>query len=444
MSPSMSPSMSPDRPALRPNPPVKPSAGAGSLMVIMLLLIATTLGVLYLNRTLIFEQRTSANLLRATQAQEAAEAGIEWATGMLNAPYDIDGTCSFLTTTNVSFRKKYVMTMWNDATTPSSTIVASDARPGCRTVGATTTCDCPAANTATAPTIAGIGTSFSLRFEAVGADSEAVKVTSWGCAATNGGQVCNTSNTAAADANARIEVVLKLKPVLRAAPSSPLTCGTSCTIGGSYNVANTDLPTNGTLVNACTTITTANGVSLTTLPGQPTANALIANDASLCALSSTDATCSNSNMFKAYFGSTIEQYRRLPTTKIISCGSTADCKSKVDTAYADGWRSYYFDTDLHLSGNSTLGSAADPVTLVTPHAIDINGNWVIYGLVFSNSATWNDLGTGSAILEGAQISCAGYSNNGNGTANYNAQALLNARRFSALMVRVPGSWKDFD
>ncbi len=418
--------------------------GAGSLAIIMLLLFATSLAVVYLNRGLIYEQRTAANLQRATQAQEAAEAGIEWATGMLNAPYDIGTNCAFLTTTNVSFRKKYVMTMWNDATAPTSTIVASDARPGCRVVGGTTTCNCPAANTNSASTIAGEGVSFSLRFESVGADNEAVRVTSWGCAATNGGQLCNTGNAAAADANARIEVVLKLKPVLRAAPASPLTCGSSCTIGGSYNIVNTDVPTNGVLVNACTTITTANGVTLSTLPGQAPGNALIGGDASLCALSSADTTCTNSNMFMAYFGSTIEQYRDAPTTKVLSCSSAADCKSKLDAAYADGWRSYYFATDLHLSGNNVFGSVADPITLVTPNAIDINGNTTLYGLVFSNSASFNDLGTGAAVIHGAQISCAAYANNGNGTTNYSAEALKNARRFSALMVRVPGSWKDFD
>ena len=129
---------------------------------------------------------------------------------------------------------------------------------------------------------------------------------------------------------------------------------------------------------------------------------------------------------------------------MLSCASASDCSSRVQGAYADGWRSFYFSSDLHLSGNSTLGSAADPVTIGTPHEMDINGNWTIVGLIFSNNADVNDLGTGSAVIEGAQISCAAYKNNGNCTLKYNADALKNARRFSALRVRVPGSWKDFD
>ena len=148
-------------------------------------------------------------------------------------------------------------------------------------------------------------------------------------------------------------------------------------------------------------------------------------------------------MFKAYFGTTIEAYRNAPSTRVLSCSGASDCSSRLDAAYNDGWRSFYFESDLHLSGNATLGSQQEPVTIVTPNAMDINGTWDIYGLIFSNSAHWNDLGTGSATIHGAQISCAAYQNNGNGTLTYDAEALKNARRLNSLLVRVPGSWRDF-
>ena len=77
------------------------------------------------------------------------------------------------------------------------------------------------------------------------------------------------------------------------------------------------------------------------------------------------------------------------------------------------------------------------------NGLDINGTWDIYGLVFSNSADINDMGTGSASIHGAQIACAAYKNNGNGTTQYDADALRNARRYTGMMVRVPGSWRDF-
>lgn len=416
--------------------------GVAVLAVTLLLLFATSLALLYVNRAQLFDQRASANLMHSTTAIEAAEAGIEWATGMLNSPFDIGTDCTFESTANVSFRKRYVMTQWNAATNPTSDIVvAAGVLPGCRITAAGLACNCPAPGAGTAALGTASTPSFTVKFETITGDTEAVRVTSWGCTAHD--TACSATSAANADANARVQVVLKLKPVLRAAPASPLTCGTSCQVGGSASIENTNAPTNGILINAGTTISTAPGVSLSTLPGMPAGNALVGNDASLSALSSTDPTCDNSNMFRAFFGSGIEEYRRAPTTRVLSCSSASDCRSQLTGAYDDGWRSFYFSSDLHLSGNLSIGSSADPVTLVTPNAIDINGTMDIYGLVFSNSADWNDLGTGSATIHGAQVSCAAYRNNGNGTLSYDADALRNARNYTARMVRVPGSWKDF-
>ena len=50
--------------------------GVGSLAITTLLLLAASIVVLYLNRSVIFEQRTSANQMRAASAHEMAEAGL--------------------------------------------------------------------------------------------------------------------------------------------------------------------------------------------------------------------------------------------------------------------------------------------------------------------------------------------------------------------------------
>jgi len=93
--------------------------GVAALAVTLLLLFATSLALLYVNRAQIFDQRASANLTHSTTAIEAAEAGVEWATGMLNTPFDIGTDCAFQSSANISFRKRYVMTNWNAATNPT-------------------------------------------------------------------------------------------------------------------------------------------------------------------------------------------------------------------------------------------------------------------------------------------------------------------------------------
>ena len=58
--------------------------GAVALVVALVLLFGMTLIAFFANRTMIFEQRTSANQYRYTKAFEVADAGIEWAIARLN------------------------------------------------------------------------------------------------------------------------------------------------------------------------------------------------------------------------------------------------------------------------------------------------------------------------------------------------------------------------
>lgn len=422
--------------------------GAATLLVTMVLMFGTSIVMLYLNRNIIFEQKTSANQLRSTRAMETAEAGMEWATGMLNSPYDISSSCVFDTTTQVSFRRKYVQTKWADATTPSTNVIpATTTYPGCKINAAnnTLTCGCPAVAGVSGSATAALGTavlpSFTVAFSAT-TDPEAVRVVVTGCTEQAG--ACTPATVGSSDATATVSSILKLRPLLRAAPAAALTCGTTCAVGGSYEIVNQDVYTGGVLVNAGAAITAGNGTSYVSIPGQPIGNAQIGNDASLSALSSADPTCSGSSMFSAYFGSTIAQYAASPNTKTIpNCGSASTCGGLVDAAYADGWRSFYFPDGFARNNSSgSLGSANDPVTLVSNGGFDVNGNISVFGMIFANSANVNDLGTGTADIRGALVTCAAYNNNGNGTLSYDANVLNSVRRSTGNMVRVPGSWTD--
>lgn len=434
--------------------------GAALLIVSMLLLFSSSIVVFYLNRGLIFEQKTSANQVRSTSAQEIAEAGIEWATGMLNTPYDIQATnCSLLSTTNVSFRKIYAQTA---ATTAISS--SSYSYPGCKISGTTLTCNCPAIppTTNNAGTqlvnVANLGTNilpgFTVTFADVPGDNEAVQLTSTGCTAQAGtckalttmsGAALTNANaaatTGASDATATISVILKMRPLIRAAPASALTCGTTCALGGSFSVENFDAASNGITVNSGGATTGTSAVS--TIPGLPSQNSVVSNDSSLASVAASDPTCSDNKVFKTYFGSTIDQFAASPATKSLTCSSGSDCGSALTQAYADGWRSFYVPDGFQLSGNNTYGSTADPITLVSPGSMALNGNTTVYGLLFSNDSTYDNLGTGALKIHGALLSCKEFKANGNGNILYDPDAIKNLQRSTAVMVRVPGSWRDF-
>lgn len=419
--------------------------GIGTLAVSMILLFATSLVLFHLNRSLIFEQKTSANQVRSTSALEAAEAGLEWATGMLNRPYDISTACVFDTTTNVSFKKRYAQTQFASGSTAIS--VATNVRPGC-TINAdnTLTCGCPAVpvsgtavadltNTTPLP-------GFTVSFANV--DSESLEVTSVGCSAIAG--PCTSATASGSDATATVRVILKLQPTLRSAPAAALTCGTLCALSGSFNVSNTDVLTNGITVNSGTSTTGGNQVQ--TIAGIPYQNSIVANDATLNTISTADPTCSQDKLFNAYFGTTVAAYAAAPSTKTLTCTSANDCGAQINTAYNDGWRSFYFPAATGFALNmaapfSQLGTRTDPVTLVTDGQMDINAHVAIYGLLYSDNATNNSLGTGNSDIYGAVLTCARFDSNGNGTVTYDADALRNAQRDTGILVRVPGSWRDF-
>lgn len=420
----------------------KSQRGAAALAVSLLLLFGTTIVVFYVNRGLIFEQKTSADQSRSTSAFEAAEAGLEWATGMLNRPYDIQADCTFNTTTNISFRKKYVQTQWNAGTNPTTDVVpATNVFPGCYMNGAALTCSCPdvpSSGTATASLSPGTARpGFTVAFQAVAGDPLSVLVTSVGCSGSTA--ACTAATAASSDATATVRAILKFRRVLRAAPAAALTCGTSCGLSGSFNVVNYDASVNGITVNAGTTTSGATAGTIGTVPGIPPENSVIANDASLSALATADPTCSTGAMFAAYFGSTVAEYAASPAV------ATVTDKSAFLSKLADGYRSFYFPSGANLQGTAfTAGSQNDPVTIVVDNGdLKINSQTLIYGLIFGNNAEAGSIGTGSSQIYGALVACNEFTSNGNGVVAYDGKALANAQLNTATMVRVPGSWRDF-
>ena len=420
--------------------------GAATLLLTMGLLLSMSILLLYLNRSVMFEQKTSANQLRSMLALEMAEAGLEWATGMLNTPQHIDDSCAFAgSTAGVSFRRQYVQTHWGDGTATATEMApAAASYPGCKIDGNNRICSCPGIPSSGAASVSPGSVplpGFAVSFFAT-SDPEAVRVVATGCTARLG--ACTLAGNGASDASITVLATLKLRRLPRTVPAAPLTCGGSCMLGASHHIVNQALGSTGVLVNAGGSISLAHGSSAVSVPGQPSANALLGDDPALRALSNQDPDCSQSALFGAFFGATLSQYARSPMTRTIAdCGSADVCSVLVDTAYAQGWRSFYFPGGFARNAHSAnLGSENDPVTLVSMAGFNLNGNQTVYGLLVSNDATLHDFGTRSANLRGAVLSCAGYSDNGDGTLTYDAAVLQALQRSTGILVRVPGSWTD--
>lgn len=410
------------------------------LAMVLTMLFGVSIAMLYLNRHVVFEQRISANQMRSTAAQEMAEAGLEWTTGMLNSASRIGTDCRPLVSSTTSFRQKYFLV----APSPH---VASHVLPGCKINPATgaSTCSCPDVP-GSGTVVASLGTAaqpgFTVQLSPVAGDPEAVRVVATGCVAMAG--TCEPRTRGAADATASISAVLKIVPTLRAAPATPLSCGLACNIGGSFHIQNLDAASGGLLINAGTTVSVS-ASALMTLPGLPPQGAIVDNDSSLQTLATSDPSCTNSGVFSAYFGSGVDEYVSSPLTRSITCSNPTECGARLGAAYQEGWRAFYFPAGLELNNSAPftqLGTATDGVSMVSPGSIDINGNITLYGLLFMNNANVDFLGTGTANVYGAAITCGGFNSNGNGTLGYLPSALSSLRMSSSLVARVPGSWTD--
>jgi hypothetical protein len=401
----------------------------------MLLLVGASIVLFYLNRSLIFEQRSSANQLRSTTALEVAEAGLEWATGMLNRPHEIQDDCTPDTTATVepSFRRKY--------TPPHPTLPrlapVENVFPGCTINGTALTCHCPdvpSSGSATAALGAAVWPGFTVLFTP-GGDDESVRITSTGCSAIAG--ACTDLTGSAADATATVSATVKLSPLLRAAPAAALTCAGTCSVG-TTSIENTDVATNGITIDAAGPVGFAVD-KVATIAGLPPENSVLAVDPALVKLATEDPVCSGGALFRAYFGSALSSYVDAPTTRrIANCTATSSCTELTD-AYAQGWRSFYLPSGAQLS-TGTLGSPAAPVTLVSPGTIAVLGSASVNGLVFGNAVS---LGAGTPAVQGAVLACASFTGPGTGRVAYDPVALRELQRSSAVMVRVPGTWRDF-
>ena len=461
----------------------KSQRGAAALAVSVVLLFGITLVAFFANRTLIFEQRSSANQMRATKAFEMADAGIEWAVARLNDPNKlVDATCTTSaapTSAQLSFRGRYVkptaanppgkLTGWLDP--------VLNTYPGCSVDAAGAfTCACPTpVGIATAAVLTNIGDpKFRVQFKPVPGDDLSVEILSRGC---SNGSACDPSAVPTdADSTAIVRLLLKVRPTFPTVPGAGLISGSTTVISGSLNVVNTDTASNGITINTGSTMTFSGaGTTVQTLPGTSPYASVLDNDPSLLQL--TNADSDGTLFFSSYFGENFPNYKANPQTKVITrggssnyasgqCSNDGDCGSAVSYWVDRGITQFWLDVPSGTCGSpptcgvtfnssnmpsttsGTLGTANNPIAFATNGQLLLNGGVTAYGILYAATATAQDdltySGGGSATIIGSLISRGDFARTGNG----NVSIIYNANLFGAkgppsgLLVPVPGSWRD--
>lgn len=409
---------------------LKTQRGAAVLAVTMLLLLGMTLIVFFANRTLIFEQKTSANQVRSTIAQATADAGLEWAIANLNLGKKVDTTCTIITNPGANdklYRDRYL----DPNTTGSFAGPFAAISTGCVNVNGALTCSCPTTGNASFGT--STGPAFSVAYNTVAGHTDMVEVVATGCDAAALPCVAGAASTS--DSTAISRQIVKLAPALATPPAAALTAGGDVSFGSNaINVTNADESTNGITVNAGGTITgKVSASTITTVPGTPVGASLVSGDTSLSSLS-------GAQFFQTFFGVSESTFQNAPTTTQITCSS--GCETALSTAISQGVSNLYSNGDMSLSGNGTYGSATAPVILVVHGNFHVNGGVTIYGVVYCDAITWDETGGGNASIIGAAIAQGNFTATGTPNPTYDPKVLA-ALKKSGQFAKVMGSWRDF-
>ena len=421
------------------NDRLAPQRGVAALAVTMLLVFVMLLGVGFVNRNLVFEQRASVSQYRSTQAFEAAEAGLEWALSQLDRNQRIGPDClPSADASTTSFRSRHLIhDPSSGAIDPVTWPDGATVRPlqaACIRSADSWTCSCPSAGhpALAAPAGRTPAAAFNVAFEAVGRPG-LVRAVAVGC--SNAGGVCIPGAATPADASARAQALFALLPALRTVPAAALTArGAIDADTAAFGVHNSDAASGGLAIDAGGAVRIA-AAHVGTVPGASTADAIAANDPQLAALTPVQ-------LFAGYFGLDKGAWSRRPIVKHMACAG--DCTAALAALVANDPDPslVQIDGDLRIGGPVTLGSLERPVVIVASGAVQFTGDVALTGVLYGSALTWT--GTSPhARVRGAFIVEGDYQGDATPEIVYDAAVLARLRGNAGSFTRVNGSWRDF-
>lgn len=441
--------------------------GAATLVVVMILFFIISLVAAYTNRNLIFEQRTSSNQYRSTQALEAAEAGLEWAVTMLNFGR-IDTSCNkSASNTDGSFRGRYIST---DPITGKFTPVLNPAGtefPTCVSNGSGWDCACPdpsaSTPTLTPPAGTAVAPAFRVRLRAASGTAippvpkqpGVIWVDVVGCTRLDPVGAANPCLSFAGQGtlNEGRVVVSSMLALGGSASGMPLAALTvrgdvALTGSGAFNGYNTGVGASGLAIHASGTILPT-GLTRRGAPGAPEASTQAGGDSGLAP---TDAGAFSTlisgydRSFASIFNMRPESYQEQQAAVFIDCSAGCNASTVYSNAIErNPGRPLWLNGNLNV--DSSLGTADKPLLLVVHGEVTFSTAAEINGLVYVRLprplgvSTWTTSGTGR--INGAVVVDGDVVGTGNTTVVYDSAILQRVRYGSGSFVRVPGSWRDF-
>jgi len=462
----------------------KAQRGAASLIVVMVLFFIMSLVAAYTSRNLIFEQRTSVNQYRSTQAQEAAEAGLEWALAQLNGAR-IDAVCTEAgaAAADTSFRQRYLGINTSPPPDPTSGMITvltqavagtPPRRAGCVWTGVAWSCSCPSnGNPALAAPAGGTGVypAFWVSFSTLDvARPGVVQIVATGCTRPDATCLGSTANSTNVEGRALMTAVVALKSAITTPPVAALTVLGDSNVGVAAGVIttliNSDPSRGGITLQAGGVITTAR-FALTSSPGTPGTASVVASDASLSGLLAilpddlkpptlVPGFVPNDRAFAFTFGAWPNSFRLQPGAVRLDC-LAGGCGAALATAVTmNPDRVIWINGGLTVEAGVIVGTSVNPAVIVVagsgagvPGNVSLGAGAVINGVVYSRGSgpgpgpgpviTW----AGTGMVRGAAFVEGNFTATSSHTIVFDGAVVDNLRLRAGSFVRVPGGWRDF-
>ena len=411
--------------------------GAATLVVTSLLFLVLAMTLAFTHRQLIFEQRSGQNQVRAAIAQEAAQAGLEWAQALINSPALIDGACQASAATGVTGG----LQTWRDLHRhyePATQLQRS--RPAlsaaCLRDGDVWRCHCPGRGAARLSLPSGDAPvpGFVVQLEDHDVPGQ-IRLRAKGC--SQAGPDCwdMEKPTPAGQAQRHLQTQLALVGGLRTKPAAALTAlgSVHATALGAHHSAS---GASGVAIHAGGGIHLSSP-SISTVAGGTLSAGLLPHDTEL-------VSTSPEQLFSALWGMGMERWATQSSVYTFAC--VADCASALQTKISGrSNRMVYVPGDVTLEASAgspvLLGSADEPVLLIVRGKLKLIGAVQVHGALYANEIHWNAAGAG-ALLRGAAWSQTDVYSDGSPQVYFDDAVLERLRWNAGSFAVLQGSWKE--
>jgi hypothetical protein len=413
--------------------------GAATLVVVMVLFLIMAMMAAYANRNMVFEQRIASNYYRAGVSLETAEAGAEWALGMLNG-LNINQACLAANPATNRFRDRYLNISPTSRNVAITGVAAATVADCVRSEAQGWVCSCPSTAwvaPATPPVAAAnMQPSFLVNLSPPW-DNRAgnIRIESTGCTGSVAAN-CSASSTASDLTLARsiVQIDAALLSALKVPPAMPLTVKGAITLDMTgIGLHNSEPVGNGLLLwTSDDLVPNLLETRLNSLPGTPIQQALVLGDQAL-------SLANPEQMFQMFFGMSLQRYVNQPAMRQVTC--VGDCGPTLAAAYARGVRLAWIDGPLDILSTTVLGTATSPMLIVADGPVHIDGGLQLTGLLYARGITsWTNTSASPALLKGAMLVDGDLTIGGNVDIWYQAGVMNELKNRAGSFVRVQGSW----